>query len=828
MIWLCENAIGFVANSYFKQNNNTNHILLFDGNISAIYVLGNYTYLLNNIDNRIAVIINDDSNKFEKFYIDLSEFFSKKIVSFHKFMAVKNGDFITFSILINEIYMNPYVLVFNIIDFYPLVKRDKNLMIYEKQIIFLIGMNNVFIRKNVRLGYLNLFLVTNEALEFYETGFDNMNFKWKKNFIFEKPFEESIIEAVFYENLFVFKVIDNKLKIFKYFDDKEELVNICNIMRENSENISHITINKNPLSFFSTFEYNLAFIDQNTNKLFIYSLFVPDSLFIQPFCYKKIEEINMIYENIEVLEYFQIQHHSEPKIFRYLLVKSLFLDTNKTFALIPYCFSNEFNNEGCYKCSDLSYSTSLQGNNCEKNCQTDSNTIENETNKKDSKINALSPYELNKNDITTKNASNSNTKEPNENSLSFFYNYLSLIYCPTTIPCPTQMQAFMSPSQNFSHLIYDLSPSNFCEFDCKDNSLKLEGDQCLKRVEALIYEDYCQKFDDCFNCSMAYDCLWCKNQCQNLELSEECVFLIEIKSSDNLWKFERCERMDLCGKLQIHLESEGNIKLNLMNNSNTLIKKNSFCSWEIFTFQGVMSEYVYYNVLLSAEPGFLLDKNDALTPRMSFCLFTKENPICFTWPLFLNFLNFTLNYRVYFKRFKITLFFPEERIINTQKFEIKFQKQHEYLMDFTSFFGEWFFISLLSIVFMIFCIFLLRSISFSIRREGNMPLLRRLEFELYNFENPKNRLKRLLKDKIISKEKFDGEINNFSQEECPFCLEKFVFEVELARCHCHHIFHYSCMEQWNKVEKRSVLQCPLCKEELEKKKSEGDEQNNEL
>ena len=827
MIWLCENTIGFIANTYFKQINNTNHILLFDGKISAIYVLGNYTYLLNAIDHRIAMIINDDSDKFEKFYIDLSEFFVKKSVTYHKFMAVKNGDFITFSLLINEKNSNSsYVVVFSIVDFYPIVKRDKNLMIYDKQIIAFDRLNNFFMRKNVRFGYLNLFLVTNESLEFYETGFENLNFQWKKSFVFEKPFEESIIEAVFYENLLVLKVSNNKLMIFKHFDDKDELVNICDILLENVKNITQITINKNPISFFSSFEYNLAFIDQSTNKLFIYGVFVPDSFFLKSLCYEKIEEINNLFENIEFLEYFQIEHHSESKIFRYLLVKSLFLDTLKTFALIPYCFTNELNQEGCLKCSDLSYNTNLQGNFCDKTCQTNSNTNEN--------INESNTYDINKNDLNIKNSNidespikESNRKEANQNSLSFFSNYLSLLYCPTTIPCHSQMQQFLSPSHNLSHLTYYLSPSNFCEFDCKDNSRIFEGDKCLKRAEAILYEDYCQKFSDCYNCSIAYDCLWCENQCQNVKLATACDFLIELKSSDNLWKFERCERLDLCGKKHLYFESEGDITLHLVNN-NTFIKKNTFCSWEIFTFKGAMSEYVYYNVLLSIDSGFLLDKIDPLSPRMSFCLFTKENPNCFTWPLFLNFSNFTLSYRVYFKRFKITLFFPEERTINTQKFAIKFQKQQEYLMDFTALFSEWIFISLLSIVFMICCILLLRSISFSIRREGNMPLLRRLEFELYNFENPKNRLKRLLKDKIISKEKFDGKSNNFSQEECPFCLEKFVVEEELARCHCKHIFHYSCMEQWNKVEKRSVLQCPLCKEELEKKKNEVGEQNIDL
>ena len=288
--------------------------------------------------------------------------------------------------------------------------------------------------------------------------------------------------------------------------------------------------------------------------------------------------------------------------------------------------------------------------------------------------------------------------------------------------------------------------------------------------------------------------------------------------------------MSICGNSILFNESKGSISLKLPKNQQTTILKNSFCSWEI-TFRSLSLEYFFYNIIMNANSGFLADPTLPY-PKMSFCPFSKENPDCFTWPLDLNFTSFNVNYTVFFKRFKIFLHFPSETAVKPGKFEIKFQRQQEFLDLLVSLILHLVIPVVLWLIFTLCCFVLLRSAYFLLqamleavsdffrsirrRRERNVPLFGRMEFELHNFETPNLRLKRLLREKIIKKDKFDGN-TRYEQSDCPFCLEKFGIGEDLAFCYCKHIFHYNCMEQWNRVEDIIILQCPLCKEDLVKK-----------
>ena len=812
MIWMCEDKVGFILKKNFFANNYENSdptekMIFFKGKVSYLVFIDTFTYLLMPDENRIAIISNDDSGKFEKYYINLTDLlvvysYDKKYISYEKFSVVRNGDYVTFSVLVKnktQSFPSYDIFVFSIMDYYPISMRDKDgFKIYENQTFsYNSNANNMLIQQNLYSGYLNIILISNNSIDIYESGFETLNFKFNKSINFRKQLSmdpsDFIYETIFYENLIILKINENHLIIFKLIDGINEIKLICDIKLIEAKNISYFTITKNNVSYFSSQEYNLAFLDEKSNKLYIYKIIDFDQFYIQPLCYMQNEEFDIMISSVKSLEYLDI-FDDFNKHFRYLFIRSPIFDYMKVLGLVSYCFTNEYysNLDGCKICEKGFFSIKSENSYCENSCDIISNQKEN----------------------------------------NVLYNYTYMINCPAKNNCSSQMSPFISPSFNFSdHYSWGLTEKNFCYLNCKDNSLQLIENQCLNKNSIILFEDYCQKFSDCYNCSISHGCIWCDNTCQNIKKAETCEFQKDLRMTDNFWKFDRCERLPICGKQSMIFDSDGEIKLeNFDNRENNvyLINKNSVCSWEIFTIKGYLSDYIFYYIRILVQSGFFVNNSTKL-PKMTFCLFNKEN-VCFTWPLHLNFPDVDQSYKVFYKRFKIMLHFPEDILVDNDKFQIKYQKHQEFYIDFTNMFGEWIFISLISILFMICCIFLLKSISLSIRGDSNIPLLRRLEFQLYYFETHKNRLKRLLNEKIIIKEKFDGNlnINNFNQEECPFCLEKFKLEDELARCCCKHIFHFSCMEQWNKVEKRNVLRCPLCKEKLEKNSERGESENVDL
>jgi len=791
-IWLCDDVVAFISNQHFKDKNSDDLIIdkeideptifLFHGKISQIIYLEDETFLLIPNEHRIVVIVNDNEDKFEKYYIDLVGLPFHKNLDYLKISAVKNGDFITFSLWINENSTGfDYIVMFNVPNKYPVVKKDKNLMVYEKQILYMSSITNLFLRKNEVSGYLNLFVSTKEGhVDIYETGFENLDFSLTKSLNFRRESFNEAYEILFYEKLIIVNDDVNSLMIYK-MDSSNNLTKVCDIPIDGIS-VSNITLIKRPMVYYHSHEYLLGFINEITSTLFLYRLISFDHFYFSSSCKQLLSFTDVKLLNMQSIEILQINtqatNSTTSQTFRYISIRSPFFDSLNRISLIPLCFSNEFltPEKTCSLCPSSNHSTSFQDLYCFNSC----------------------------------------VFQPPSNPLD-------LIYCPPSNECAQTLTPFLSTPINFTQYkwssnIDSNNSTTLCELECQTQSLSLKNDQCLTVSEVLLYEDYCTKFTDCYNCSIAYDCSWCRNGCNNMasNSSSDCDTYIYERFSDNLWKFDRCERMSFCGEHLVYLEPEGSITFNFDNNETiNYIPKNSFCSWEIFTYKSLTSDYVFYNLYLASENGFMVDSN-AVSPKMSFCLFAKQNTECFSWPMDLNFTNFSLSYRVYFKRFKILIHFPEELQVNAGKFEIIFQRQQEFLMDFTTLFGQWIFISVLSVFFMACCILLLRSVSISLRRDRNIPLLRRLEFELYNFETPKNRLKRLLREKIINKESFDGN-TRYDQVDCPFCLDKFEIGSELARCCCKHIFHYSCMEQWNRVEKRTILQCPLCKEDLIKR-----------
>ena len=795
-VWQCPDFVGFVSNSFFKsKSNDTTNIAegnmtdeieeeqtvyLYHGKVSHIVSVENDTFLLLPTERALIVIVNDDMDKFEKYSIDLKHL--PWNLTFEKFSALKNGDFITFALWLKERAADfdiDYMVLFDVGNRYKAVKKDNSLMIYEKQILQMDSVQNFHLRQNLISGLLNLFVATKDgSVKLYETPFDYLNFTLKKSLYYGVGDTNLQRKIVFHDDLMIVTGSSKNINVYQYLDSHSIFTGVCNITM--SIVSPHITIMKNDKIDHSFQEYLITFYDDVNQNISIYSAITFDQFYLSPYCQNILESSDPKLANLKSITTLQVSNifndTNSQHTFRYLALVSPFFDSLETISLLPLCFSNEFLSlhKTCSVCPENSYTTLFQERNCSKTCLSESS-----------------------------------------NSL------MDILYCPPRGDnCQNIFLPLVSPPINdslYTWMAKTNNESNFCELGCKVKDLVLIEDECRPKSDFLLYDDYCTQFTDCYNCSMAYDCSWCRNGCRNMQENTSliCDELFYSRFSDNLWKFDRCERMSICGNSLVFMEPEGSISLKLPNDQQTTIPKNSFCSWEIFTFQSLSSEYVFYNIIMNANSGFLADPTLPY-PKMSFCLFSKENPDCFTWPLDLNFTTFSVNYRVFFKRFKIVLHFPSETAVNPGKFEIKFQRQQEFLMDLKTLFGEWVFVSVLSIFFIICCAFLLRSVSISLRRERNVPLLRRLEFELYNFETPNLRLKRLLREKIIKKDKFDGN-TRYDQTECPFCLEKFGIGEDLAFCFCKHIFHYNCMEQWNRVEKRTILQCPLCKEDLVKR-----------
>ena len=110
-VWQCPDFVGFVSNSFFKsKSNDTTNIAegnmtdeieeeqtvyLYHGKVSHIVSVENDTFLLLPTERALIVIVNDDMDKFEKYSIDLKHL--PWNLTFEKFSALKNGDFITFA-----------------------------------------------------------------------------------------------------------------------------------------------------------------------------------------------------------------------------------------------------------------------------------------------------------------------------------------------------------------------------------------------------------------------------------------------------------------------------------------------------------------------------------------------------------------------------------------------------------------------------------------------------------------------------------------------------------------------------------------------------------
>lgn len=773
IIWLCEDKIAFIPNENYHNNSK---IQFYIGKFSLIYTLGKYIYLLDPLDHKITILILDDLNVFEQFYLDLSDlFFTNNRMQYQRIHAIKNGDFVTFCLVVKESDNTEAIVFFSIVDYYPAFKRNKNLIFYNRQIIYIgFEIKGIFLFQNRRSGFLNLLLALKDKIQLYETCFEVLSFKWKSNLLSENE----INQVIFFENLVLLqsKQARNQLILLKYQDNKEKFVQVCELLIEEKGVISHITISKG-----LKLEYSMSFIDKLNKKLYIYTIYLFEQFYLKDFCYLYQQETNEIFENLLYINYFEVRPINKTEIFRYLLFQTLFLDNNEVFGLIPFCYTNELyiKDLGCIPCGSMSFSNVFQGNYCEYKCE---------------------------NLIT------------NQNNHSLAYSILFHCSLPNT-NCENLMEPYIISSFSNKTLKWTANNSLICSLDCIDQSLSLIDDQCVDSNTKILFLDYCRKFSDCYDCSIAYDCLWCNGICRNIAQQTSCHLQIEFKTADNLWKFDKCNRKPFCGKNKTFLEAEGQISLQFSNNNSLdLIPKNSICSWEIFSYKGLNSDNVYFNILMVMESGFVQNFNTTM-PRISYCLFSFHEPYCYTWAFEMNSTNFTMRSKVFFKRFRIVLYFPEETVVDSKKFIIKFQKKQEYLLDFTDMFGEWILMSILSILFMICCILLLKIAGNSIRRNSQNAFfrMRGLEIELFNFESPNRRMKRFLKEKIIVKQTFESNNNNiFSQEECPFCLEKFVSADQLAKCYCKHIFHFSCIEQWNQIESKSVLQCPLCKKNLEK------------
>lgn len=763
--------------------------------------LENMTILAANFDYIIKIMTTDEDNNFEYYYINLRNEFPTVLAyeanfpsyTAKKLQAKKAGELLVILLWMNENATNiDHLFFLYIINYFP--KEKKKIGILYKKVIKVIGLNDLFFFQNEYDGNLELFLQYQRHLALFKNSFQSFEFKFQKNITFTHNYNQTWQEIIFKESILVLKLANNYLQIYQYNHREKEFSKISEVFLDEAASVSSISLLKkqnNEILYYNSTETYMLFLDKTSQKLYIYLIFTFADAFMKSVCLKFHVEKNPIFKSMETLDF--LPYYENLQHLRYILINPSMTE-NFSIALIPFCLENEyFEAYSCKRCNSSAFSLDFQGS----SCSGDVLQIE-KTPEKLMLFNYFSLVHGSLNSLST-----------GENNHGF---------------CSEKMEKFISPTFDFSNkFMWNINNNGVCELVCSEQNLYLSGNDCVKSTEMLIYHDVCRQFTDCYNCSATFDCIWHSNACQ--KYGKQFEIDDDFKRTDILWKFERCEKLDICGRDSVFVQSEGVIRLN-NSNENNIIPKNSLCMWEIFTVRkSETSQFMYYDLFLDINFANFAKMRD-FSPRLHFCLFVPGTPNCMTWPHLINFSNFSQMYRVFSSKFIVSLYFPEETQENLENMSIKFQKSEELFLDFTSFLTDWVIISLVSLICMLCCLFLLKSLAFSLRRDRSVPLLRRLEFELYNFETPKHRLKRLIEEKLILRMYYNALENSFNQEECPFCLDKFSYGDDIAKFICQHIFHFNCLEQWNKVERKNVLQCPLCKEELIKK-AEGEARSSE-